>query len=112
MAATWLRKISKIGRLLRAPYFGAERMDADPMDEEEFLDAWARYQDSPILSRLYSVKQHGFGTANARRVGARDDAQISTLRAACTRTSSTGRRTWVIGDTMELHKGGQSGWLT
>jgi hypothetical protein len=64
-AAAWLRKISRFGQLLRARYFGADRIHADPIDEEEFLDAWARYQDSAI--RLYANEQHRTSHLGDRR---------------------------------------------
>lgn len=92
-APAWLRNARKTtSRIL------GFAVDADYMDDEVFLDAWARSQDSALLSVLYGVQRRGHrhGLAAAVEKTAGDDSRISALRAACRRTSSTGHRTWVI----------------
>jgi len=51
-AATWLRNVRKAGRNILGLC-----VNIDYMDDEEFLDLWARSQDSAFLSVLYSVKR-------------------------------------------------------
>jgi hypothetical protein len=92
-AIAWFRNVRTAGLYLREL-----RVHADYMDDEEFLDAWARVQESAFLSVLYSVKRrHGYGSAAAANKKV-SDMRISVLRVACMGTSRTGLRIWVIGD--------------
>jgi hypothetical protein len=67
--------------------------DADYMDDEEFLDAWVRSQDSVSRSVPYRF------TAGVDE--AHEDSRMSALRAACERTGNTKHRTWVIAESLK-----------